>query len=185
MSRRLKSNILTIGILGRHNTGKTSAYMALTHYNLRTTKDLTSEIDYLEEKEIDISLRKRAKIIDFQISKLKDQDISITVDCIKNVIAKSDIVLILTDFNGYSPLDETICQMAKQNKTPIISIINKMDMHPIPEELLTKIKERSDSVISTSLRFDKDFVTKAREEISKFYPDTLLEKIKFALKKEK
>ena len=168
---KIKNENITIAILGRGKTGKTSAFTAFTHHNLATTKALEPTIENTCQKEIELSPKKRARLIDFCPSDKLIHDENKIQENIKELIEASDIILLMTDFNGLNNIDIETCRIAKSHNIPIIIVINKIDMASIPDDFLKKIKTLTPDIIFTSLRFDKDFVSKTKNKILKIFPE--------------
>lgn len=121
--------ISKVCIIGRPNVGKSTLFNALAKKRLSvvdplagTTRDSVSI--YLQKDETFFELVDTGGIMDDN----KDTISQAVQKQVDNAIATADVIVFVVDVrNGITPVDKTIANRLRKNKTPIILVANKAD----------------------------------------------------------
>lgn len=178
--KTLKSMRLHIGIFGKTNTGKSAFLNRITSQDVSIVSDIAGTTTDVVEKSMEllpvgpVNFLDTAGINDF--TALGEERIEKTL----KVINRTDIAVIITDFNGIDEYERKIIKKFDEFKIPYIVVINKSDIRNISDEKLSEIKSLTPNFLITSALHDKDIVFKFKEKLVKMLPEDFINSPKIA-----
>ncbi|TDT68054.1 [FeFe] hydrogenase H-cluster maturation GTPase HydF [Hypnocyclicus thermotrophus] len=133
------ANRLHIAIFGKRNMGKSTLINALTNQNIAIVSDFAGTTTDPVSKAMEILPIGPCVIIDTagidDVGELGNLRIQKSIDVIK----KTDIALLVIDYNGFNNFDYKIMELLKENNTKFIVVVNKTDIQSISNEFKTDL----------------------------------------------
>src|SRR5574344_1346193 len=127
MQNTPKSLKAHIGIFGRRNAGKSSLLNALTNQDISIVSDTAGTTTDAVEKSMEMLPLGPVVFIDTagidDTGELGEKRIAKTL----KITDRCDIALIVCDYNDFDDFEFNLLDKFKQNKIPVIAIINKND----------------------------------------------------------
>lgn len=122
---------LHIAIFGRRNAGKSSLINALTSQNIAIVSDIPGTTTDPVYKSMEILPIGPVVIIDTAgIDDIGDLG-RLRIEKALGVLNKTDLMLLVVDpALGFGQFEEDIIARARENKVPVIIVLNKIDQHP-------------------------------------------------------
>jgi [FeFe] hydrogenase H-cluster maturation GTPase HydF len=122
---------LHIAIFGRRNAGKSSLINALTNQNIAIVSDVPGTTTDPVYKSMEILPIGPVVLIDTagidDVGELGSLRIKKTLA----VLAKTDLLLLVVDpASGIGSYEDDVIKKAKQNKVPVVAVVNKRDLYP-------------------------------------------------------
>lgn len=175
MEKTSRGNRLHIGFYGKTNVGKSSLINKITNQEVSIVspqKGTTTDVVYKPMELLPIGpvvFMDTAGINDD--TKLADDRTLKTLQ----TLDKADVIVIVSDFNGWDYNDFLIVNKAKAlNTKAIISVITKNDIEKISNDKLEEIKNNSKEIIITDI-YDKNFIENFKETLLKVLPKDFIE----------
>ena len=170
----LKSNRLHIGIFGKTNTGKSSLINAILNQEISITSPVPGTTTDVVEKSAELFPVGAVTFLDTagldDKTELGDKRVEKTL----KTLNRTDVAVIVCDYNGFSDLDKELIVRLKELKIPYFIIINKMDTANIAEDKLTDIKCITENVLKFSTIKDKNLTDKFVETLLKVLPEDFI-----------
>ncbi len=144
-----------IGIFGRTNVGKSSLLNFITGQDVSITSDIAGTTTDVVEKTMELLPIGPVVFLDTaglgDITELADERMRKT----KKVYERSELIFLVVEADVWSEYESHVIAEARYNKTPVIVLVNKIDLKAPSPEFVETIKEHSDSsVFLSSLDFD-------------------------------
>ena len=170
-----KSMRIHIGIFGKRNAGKSTLINIITHQNTSIVSEVAGTTTDSVEKTMEMLPLGAVVFIDTagidDIGTLGKKRVEKT----EKIIQRCDTAIIVSDYKGWNDFEKTLANRFKQNKLPVIAVINKTDEGKISPQNLSEIKALSDYQIECSAKNDNDIPAKIREALIKSIPQELIE----------
>jgi [FeFe] hydrogenase H-cluster maturation GTPase HydF len=134
---------LHIAIFGRRNAGKSSLINALTNQNIAIVSDIPGTTTDPVYKSMEILPIGPVVIIDTAGIDDTGQLGALRMEKAFAVLAKTDLLLLVIDpAAGVGVHEKDVIKRAKENKVPVIAVLNKIDLHPEAsiQELSARLK---------------------------------------------
>lgn len=155
---------LHIGLFGRRNSGKSSLVNALTGQEIALVSDVAGTTTDPVYKAMEVHGIGPAVFIDTAGFDDEGELGKMRVEKTRDALRRTDIAIIVFGTDAYDEEFAWIDELEKQ-KTPVIAVINKMDVRTDVENLHAKIAERlGGQPILVSAR-EKKGIDKVREAI--------------------
>lgn len=171
MQETPRSLRLHIGIFGKTNVGKSSLINVLTGQEIAITSEVAGTTTDAVEKSMELLPLGPITIIDTagvdDTSELGKARVEKTLQ----VIPRCDIAIIICDYRGWGQYEVALFERLKEQKIPVISVVNKLDIKSISQKNFIKIKEYCTEPILTSLVEKTDIVEKLKEQLVKNLPE--------------
>jgi len=170
-----KSMRIHIGIFGKRNVGKSSLVNKITHQDTSIVSDVAGTTTDSVEKAME--MLPLGSVVFIDTAGIDDVGIlgGKRVEKTEKITQRCDVAIIVSDYNGWDELETELANGFKQNKIPVVAVINKTDEKKISKEKLIQIQEMSDYQIECSAKNDDDISSKIREALIKSVPRELIE----------
>ncbi|MBP7211469.1 [FeFe] hydrogenase H-cluster maturation GTPase HydF, partial [bacterium] len=148
----LKSMKIHIGIFGKRNVGKSSLLNSLTNQEISIVSDTAGTTTDAVEKSMELLPLGPVLFVDTagidDVGALGLQRVEKT----KKVIDRTDLAIIVCDFNGFNEFEEGLIKEFKLRKIPFIIVVNKIDEKEISDKTFAKLKQYETDIIKTSAK---------------------------------
>ncbi|MCD6093660.1 MAG: [FeFe] hydrogenase H-cluster maturation GTPase HydF [Candidatus Omnitrophica bacterium] len=171
MRRTPKGLRLHIAIFGRRNVGKSSILNALTRQEVSIVSEIAGTTTDPVEKPMELLPIGPVLFIDTagldDIGALGEKRVAKTY----KVFERADIILLVSQANVWGEYEEEILEEARKRKTPILVILNKIDLFKPEQDLKAKLnKERIPYVETCALNQGWETTAKIKNELIKLLP---------------
>ncbi|MFW5807917.1 MAG: [FeFe] hydrogenase H-cluster maturation GTPase HydF [Spirochaetota bacterium] len=140
---------LHIGIFGRRNAGKSSIINAVTGQNISIVSETAGTTTDPVEKAMELQPIGPVLFIDTAgIDDTGDLGL-LRVSQTEKVIERTDLAIIVTD-SAWGEYEETLCEKIRAHETPLIAVINKIDVLAHDESLQKRIESAGIPAVRTS-----------------------------------
>lgn len=137
-----RGNRLHIAIFGRRNTGKSSLINALTNQNIAIVSDVPGTTTDPVYKSMEILPIGPVVLIDTAGIDDVGHLGALRIEKTLAVMAKTDLMLLVIDpAAGVGSFETDVITRARENKVPVIAVLNKIDFYPdaSPERIKTEL----------------------------------------------
>lgn len=174
MEKAPKSMRLHIGIFGRRNVGKSSLINAIVNQNISIVSKVAGTTTDAVEKSMEMLPLGPVTLIDTagidDVGDLGEQRVQKS----QQIIERTDVALIVCDFDGWSDYEKNLAKTFNDKKIPIIAVINKNDISEISEEKFEEIKAETTYQIRLSAKNDKDITARIKEGLIRIAPEDFI-----------
>ena len=150
MIRSPKSLRLQIGIFGRTNVGKSSFLNMIAGQQAAVTSPIPGTTTDVVEKSMELLPVGPVTFLDTggfnDTSSLGHLRIRET----KKILHRADVIILITESGTWGENETAILQAAKNEKTPVIVVINKIDIIPADKEFLALVSSQVPHVMTCS-----------------------------------
>ncbi len=186
--KTLKSMRLHIGIFGKTNVGKSAFLNRITNQEVSIVSDIAGTTTDVVEKSMELLPVGPVNFLDTaginDTTALGAERIEKTM----KIINRTDIAVILCDYNGIDDYEKNLIQKFDELKIPYLIVINKQDEKEILpekyEEILKQVQNDSsnaeDKILKTSAVNDKDIVFRFKEKLVRMLPEDFVNSPKIA-----
>ncbi len=172
--KTLKSMRLHIGIFGKTNVGKSSFLNRITNQEISIVSEIAGTTTDVVEKSMELLPIGPVNFLDTaginDVTALAEQRIKKTL----KIINRTDVAVILTDFNGLDEFELDLIEKFNDLKIPFLVVINKNDLQQISAEQLAQIEAVTKNILVTSAVADNEIVFKFKELLVKLLPDEFI-----------
>ncbi len=175
MEKTSRGNRIHISIFGKRNVGKSSFLNKLTGQKISIVSDIAGTTTDPIEKPMELLPIGSVVFIDTagvddigSLGKLR-------VEKTYEVLGRTDIAVIVCDYNGIDNYEIDICQKLNKSNIPIIVIINKKDIKEISNEKLEIIKKYSENILKVSAEYDNDITLKFKNKLIEILPEEFIQ----------
>lgn len=172
MYRTPKGFRLHIAIFGRRNVGKSSLLNVLTHQDVSIVSDKPGTTTDPVEKPME--LLPIGPVLFIDTAGLDDVGAlgELRTRRSYKVFERADVILLVTEANRWGEYEEIILEEARKRNTPILAVLNKIDIFP-DGRVKEKLEERKIPYVETccSLQGSWDTTAKVKREIIKLLPE--------------
>ena len=178
--KTLKSMRLHIGIFGKTNAGKSSFLNKITNQDVSIVSDVEGTTTDVVEKSMELLPVGPVNFLD--TAGVNDKSIlsSERIKKTNNIIARTDVAVIICDYNGIDNYEEELIEKFNKLHIPFIVIINKTDIQNVNENVLNHILKYTENIIITSTKTDDELVFKFKELLLKILPEDFINSTKIA-----
>ena len=178
--KTLKSMRLHIGIFGRTNVGKSSIVNKITSQQVSIVSEVAGTTTDAVEKSMELLPIGPVTFIDTAGIDDDSELGSLRVEKTKKRINRTDIAIIVTDYEGFTEYEKNIILQLTELKIPYLIVVNKDDIQSIPPNKLEELRQFTSNIIQTSAKNDGDFVNKFKSKLVEFLPDNFVNSPKIA-----
>ncbi len=166
-----KSMRLHIGIFGKTNVGKSTLINVLTGQDVAITSDTAGTTTDPVEKSMELLPLGPVTIIDTAGIDDNSDLGKIRVEKTLQILPRCDIAIIVCDYRGWGQYEIALFERLKEQKIPVLAVVNKLDIKSISQKNFIKIKEYCKEPILTSLNDPNDLVPILKEQLVRNLPD--------------
>lgn len=174
MNKTPKANRLHIGIFGKRNAGKSSILNKLVNQDVSIVSEIAGTTTDPVEKTMEFLPLGPVVFIDTAGIDDTDELGRLRVEKTKKIFDRTDIAIIVSDYNGWNDFETELFENFKERQIPVIAVINKNDIKEITEEDLSKINNYIKNPIITSSITDKNIVLKIKEQLISNVPESFI-----------
>lgn len=164
---------LHIGIFGRRNVGKSSLLNAMTRQSVSIVSDVAGTTTDPVEKPMELLPIGPVLFIDTagidDVGALGEQRIGKTL----KVVERTDVALIVAAEGKWGDFEEALARMLRDQKTPVIAVLNKADLIPPDAGLLARLSGEGTAVVTASA-VRGEGIPELREALIGAVPEELL-----------
>jgi len=143
MDQTPRGNRLHIAIFGRRNSGKSSLINSLTNQDIALVSSVPGTTTDPVYKAMEILPVGPVVIIDTAGIDDEGELGQLRVQRSLEVLNKADMVLLVIDAtSGVTSFEESIAQTCRAKELPLVTVLNKNDVHPVSAEQLEQILEQ-------------------------------------------
>lgn len=178
--KALKSQRLHIGIFGKTNVGKSSFVNKITGQEVSIVSDIAGTTTDVVEKSMELLPIGPVTFLD--TAGINDNSALgfERIDRTKKVINRTDVAVIICDYNGLDGTEIELIAQLEELKIPHIIVVNKTDIEPVSDIVLEDLKSTCKHILVTSTITDNDIVFKFKEMLVKLLPDDFVNSPKIA-----
>lgn len=186
--KALKSMRLHIGIFGKTNVGKSSLLNRITSQNISIVSSIAGTTTDVVEKSMELLPIGPVTFLDTagidDRTELSEKRVEKTL----SVIKRTDIAVIVTDYNGFDDYEAGLIKEFDALKIPYLIVVNKCDIQTPDEKTKESLKNlaaqqkksENDLILYTSTVSDKEIVFKFKNALVKLLPDDFVNPPKIA-----
>lgn len=169
-----KAMRLHIGIFGRRNAGKSSLMNVITHQDTSIVSDVAGTTTDAVEKSMEMLPLGPVVFIDTAGIDDVEEIGRKRTEKTKKVTERTDIAVIVCDYEGWTSFEKELAEDFQKKDVPILAVINKTDLGKPTEECINEIKNFSASLLTFSLKNDKNTAEKIREALIEIVPESFI-----------
>lgn len=172
--KTLKSMRLHIGLFGKTNVGKSSFLNKIADQNISIVSNIAGTTTDVVEKSMELLPVGPVTFLDTAGIDDKTELAQERIEKTKKIINRTDIAVIICDYNGIDNYERDLIQTFEGLKIPYLIVINKQDEQKISLEKYNEILElvkSEDRVLQTSATNDNEIVFKFKEKLVKLLPE--------------
>ncbi len=172
MQKTPKSLRLHIAIFGRRNVGKSSILNVLTQQDVSIVSDIAGTTTDPVEKAME--LLPIGPVLFIDTAGLDDSGTlgKLRIEKTYKVFERADIILLVTEVNVWSEYEERIVKEAKKRNTPLLVILNKIDVFNPDEKIKARLEKLEISHIEICAKsYDWNATARIKTEIIKSLPN--------------
>lgn len=170
----LKSMRLHIGIFGKTNVGKSSLVNKITGQEMSIVSDVAGTTTDVVEKSMELLPLGAINILDTagidDSTQLSNERIEKTM----KVINRTDIAIIVCDYEGLSKYEKDLIEKLNTLKIPFLIFVNKTDIKNISSEKLEEIENITKNIVISSTLTDENLVFNIKENLVKLLPNDIV-----------
>ncbi len=174
MQKTPKGNRLHIGILGRTNVGKSSILNLFTGQDIAIVSDVAGTTTDIVEKAME--LLPIGPVVFIDTAGLDDYSElgKLRVQKTMKVLDRADIVLLVVEADMWTDYEDMILEEVTKRNTPILTIINKVDLKEPTLDFIEKVKQFKGEYIKISA-IDKNnrdkYLNELKNKIYRIVPE--------------
>jgi len=150
MEKTPKSNRLHIALMGRTNVGKSSLLNLMIGQDIAITSPLAGTTTDIVEKAMELLPLGPVLFLDTagldDISELSGARLAKTA----KVFDRADVIILVTEAGKWTDYEESVLQKAKARKIPVLTVVNKIDLHPPSSDDLKLLERKAGRILTVS-----------------------------------
>jgi [FeFe] hydrogenase H-cluster maturation GTPase HydF len=150
MRKTPKSLRLQIGLFGRTNVGKSSFLNFIAGQDVAITSPIAGTTTDVVEKAMELLPVGPVVFLDTagldDTSGLAEARLQKTV----RIFDRSDVLILVAEPDIWTEYEEKVLEEARRRKTPVILVVNKIDLQPPGKPYLARLREKSERVLLCS-----------------------------------
>ncbi len=164
---------LQIGLFGRTNVGKSSFLNMIAGQDVSITSDVPGTTTDVVEKTME--LHSVGPVVFLDTAGLDDQTAlgEMRRERTRRVMTRSDVIMLVTEADVWTDYERDVIAQARETKTPVVAVVNKLDLKKPSEGFINRLKAEADDVLlcsSTDWSNRQDSVTRLEHGMLKVSP---------------
>ena len=169
--KALKSMRLHIGVFGCTNVGKSAFVNRITGQEVSIVSDIAGTTTDVVEKSMELLPVGPVTFLDTAGIDDNSELGSLRIEKTKKIINRTDIGVIICDYNGFDSYDIEIANMLNALQIPYLIVVNKNDLKKISDEKLSELQKFTQNILITSVKDDKNIVFEFKNLLIKLLPE--------------
>lgn len=167
-----KANRIHIAIFGRTNAGKSSFLNLISGQDVSITSEIRGTTTDVVEKTME--LLPFGPVVFLDTAGLDDTGSlgAKRIEKTQKVFERMDAAVLILENGIWSEYEDIVAQKAKDSGVPLVAVVNKIDLDPLEDSYLQKIKLRTGSQMSCS-SLDKTNREKILNDFKQAFKDAL------------
>lgn len=178
--KTLKSMRLHIGVFGKTNVGKSSILNKIANQDISIVSETAGTTTDVVEKSMELLPVGPVTFLDTAGIDDKTDLSEKRIEKTMKVINRTDIAVVVTDFNGFDKYETELIKKFDELKIPYVVLVNKTDICQINETKLDEIKKYTSKILLTSALEDDELVYKFKNALVKILPEDFVNSPKIA-----
>ncbi len=178
--KALKSMRLHIGVFGCTNVGKSAFVNRITGQQVSIVSDIAGTTTDVVEKSMELLPVGPVTFLDTAGIDDNSELGSLRIEKTKKIINRTDIGVIICDYNGFDSYDIEIANMLNALQIPYLIVVNKNDLKKISDEKLSELQKFTQNILITSVKDDKNIVFEFKNLLIKLLPEDFVNPPKIA-----
>lgn len=178
--KALKSMRLHIGVFGCTNVGKSAFVNRITGQEVSIVSDIAGTTTDVVEKSMELLPVGPVTFLDTAGIDDNSELGSLRIEKTKKIINRTDIGVIICDYNGFDSYDIEIANMLNALQIPYLIVVNKNDLKKISDEKLSELQKFTQNILITSVKDDKNIVFEFKNLLIKLLPEDFVNPPKIA-----
>ena len=173
MNRTPRSNRLHIGLFGRTNVGKSSFLNLIAGQDISIVSPVSGTTTDVVEKNIE--LLPIGPVVFLDTGGLDDRSILSRkrIERAKKILKRSDVIVIITEPNIWENFEEEILHKAKEENTPVIIVVNKIDTRTPEESFINKLRKINENKVILMSCINHENIDNYKVEFKQLLQDLL------------
>lgn len=172
--KTLKSMRLHIGIFGKTNVGKSSFLNRISNQEISIVSEMAGTTTDVVEKSMELLPIGPVNFLDTAGINDITALAPLRIEKTNKIINRTDIAVIITDYNGIDKFEIELIQKFNDLNIPILFVINKTDIQAIDTQKLTQIQQYVTNILITSALKDEEIIFKFKEALVKLLPNDFI-----------
>ena len=169
--KALKSMRLHIGVFGCTNVGKSAFVNRITGQEVSIVSDIAGTTTDVVEKSMELLPVGPVTFLDTAGIDDNSELGSLRIEKTKKIINRTDIGVIICDYNGFDSYDIEIANMLNALQIPYLIVVNKNDLKKISDEKLSELQKFTQNILITSVKDDKNIIFEFKNLLIKLLPE--------------
>lgn len=150
MDKTPKSLRLQIGLFGRTNVGKSSFLNLVAGQDFAVTSPVPGTTTDVVEKAME--LLPVGPVVFLDTGGIDDTSVlaPMRIKKTQQAFDRADVVVLIVESGMFTEFEKQICQEAVTRKTPVMIVVNKIDLFQPSDDFLQQLSGYTDSVIQIS-----------------------------------
>ena len=178
--KALKSMRLHIGVFGCTNVGKSAFVNRITGQEVSIVSDIAGTTTDVVEKSMELLPVGPVTFLDTAGIDDNSELGSLRIEKTKKIINRTDIGVIICDYNGFDSYDIEIANMLNALQIPYLIVVNKNDLKKISDEKLSELQKFTQNILITSVKDDKNIIFEFKNLLIKLLPEDFVNPPKIA-----
>jgi [FeFe] hydrogenase H-cluster maturation GTPase HydF len=173
MEKTPKSNRLHIALMGRTNVGKSSLLNLMAGQDIAITSPLAGTTTDVVEKAMELLPLGPVLFLDTAGLDDTSQLSSARLEKTAKIYDRADVIFLITEADIWTDFEETVLAQAKSRKTPILAIINKIDLTAPSAAYLETLQQKMGRAISVScayVSYRNAFLNELKQRLEEITP---------------
>lgn len=172
--KQTKGTRLHIGFFGKRNAGKSSLINNIFGQDLSIVSDTKGTTTDVVEKSMELLPIGPVTLLDTAgIDDIGELGI-LRVQQTMKALNRCDVIVFVCDYEKLNEIEKDFIETNKENKTPIICVINKQDKGELNEKDFEFLKNSTNGIIKTSKLRKEEFINSFKKELLKVIPDDVI-----------
>ena len=172
--KALKSMRLHIGVFGCTNVGKSAFVNRITGQEVSIVSDIAGTTTDVVEKSMELLPVGPVTFLDTAGIDDNSELGSLRIEKTKKIINRTDIGVIICDYNGFDSYDIEIANMLNALQIPYLIVVNKNDLKKISDEKLSELQKFTQNILITSVKDDKNIIFEFKNLLIKLLPEDIV-----------
>lgn len=178
--KALKSMRLHIGVFGCTNVGKSAFVNRITGQEVSIVSDIAGTTTDVVEKSMELLPVGPVTFLDTAGIDDNSELGSLRIEKTKKIINRTDIGVIICDYNGFDSYDIEIANMLNALQIPYLIVVNKNDLKKVSDKKLSELQKFTQNILITSVKDDKNIVFEFKNLLIKLLPEDFVNPPKIA-----